>query len=240
MASHGQRQVDQMSGPETRDERIASQPVQAGADRAAALGAVGVSAEEARLDPGLEVGRVVGRDARERAGAGAAGRMGERVAATIGQHERGKCLLQRRQLREKPLARFRCQALGAHLSGGIDSTIVVALMAGMMDQPVKTFSIGFPEERYSETKYARQVAEMYGTDHHEFVLEPDRRARPRGGGGIEARLGGDRRIEVLEPRPVAVLRQLGQRGQRPAQQGRRCSDGTPTKFSSCNAHVCSW
>jgi len=63
--------------------------------------------------------------------------------------------------------------LGAHLSGGIDSTIVVGLMAGMMGQPVKTFSIGFPEERYSETAYARQVAEMYGTDHHEFVLEPD-------------------------------------------------------------------
>ncbi len=63
--------------------------------------------------------------------------------------------------------------LGAHLSGGIDSTIVVGLMAGMMSQPVKTFSIGFREERYSETIYARQIAERFGTDHHEFVLEPD-------------------------------------------------------------------
>ena len=63
--------------------------------------------------------------------------------------------------------------LGAHLSGGIDSTIVVGLMAGMMDQPVKTFSIGFPEARYTETAYARQVADRFGTDHHEFVLEPD-------------------------------------------------------------------
>ncbi|HUF39788.1 MAG TPA: asparagine synthase (glutamine-hydrolyzing) [Anaerolineales bacterium] len=63
--------------------------------------------------------------------------------------------------------------LGAHLSGGIDSTIVVGLMAGMMDQPVKTFSIGFAEARYSETAEARQVAEMYATEHREFILEPD-------------------------------------------------------------------
>lgn len=63
--------------------------------------------------------------------------------------------------------------LGAHLSGGLDSTIVVGLMAEMMDQPVKTFSIGFPEARYDETPYAKQVAARFGTDHHEFVLEPD-------------------------------------------------------------------
>jgi asparagine synthase (glutamine-hydrolysing) len=63
--------------------------------------------------------------------------------------------------------------LGAHLSGGIDSTIIVGLMAGMMNQPVKTFSIGFSEARYSETVYARQIADLFGTDHHEFVMEPD-------------------------------------------------------------------
>jgi asparagine synthase (glutamine-hydrolysing) len=63
--------------------------------------------------------------------------------------------------------------LGAHLSGGIDSSIIVGLMAGMMDQPVNTFAIGFAEARYNETPYARQVAERYGTDHKEFVLEPD-------------------------------------------------------------------
>jgi asparagine synthase (glutamine-hydrolysing) len=62
--------------------------------------------------------------------------------------------------------------LGAFLSGGIDSSIVVALMSGLTEQPVKTFSIGFEDRSYDELSYARMIAKRYATDHHEFVVRP--------------------------------------------------------------------
>jgi asparagine synthase (glutamine-hydrolysing) len=63
--------------------------------------------------------------------------------------------------------------LGALLSGGTDSSIVVALMARASSEPVKTFSIGFKQADFNEAPYARLVAERFHTDHHELILEPD-------------------------------------------------------------------
>lgn len=62
--------------------------------------------------------------------------------------------------------------LGAFLSGGVDSSAVVAFMAKNSSQPVKTFSIGFREQSHNELPYAQAIAKMYGTNHTEFIVEP--------------------------------------------------------------------
>jgi asparagine synthase (glutamine-hydrolysing) len=62
--------------------------------------------------------------------------------------------------------------LGAFLSGGIDSSAIVAVMSRIGAKPVKTFSIGFEEKDFSEVAYARQVARLYETEHHEEILRP--------------------------------------------------------------------
>ena len=64
-------------------------------------------------------------------------------------------------------------SLGAFLSGGIDSSAVVATMAHLGHQPIRTFSIGFRDQDYDELPYARMVAKQFATDHHEFYLEPE-------------------------------------------------------------------
>lgn len=63
--------------------------------------------------------------------------------------------------------------LGALLSGGIDSSIVVAMMSSTLNRPVETFTVGFTVKKdYDETKYAREVASFLGTTHHELILHP--------------------------------------------------------------------
>ncbi|WP_337176110.1 asparagine synthase (glutamine-hydrolyzing) [Paludisphaera sp.] len=62
--------------------------------------------------------------------------------------------------------------LGAFLSGGVDSTIIVGLMQRASSRPVKTFAIGFPDAAYDETAYAEAAARAIGTEHHTFIVEP--------------------------------------------------------------------
>lgn len=63
--------------------------------------------------------------------------------------------------------------LGMFLSGGIDSSAIAAMMAEMVDQPIKTFSVGFAEREANEFEFARIVSKAFKTDHHEFTITPD-------------------------------------------------------------------
>ncbi len=63
--------------------------------------------------------------------------------------------------------------LGAFLSGGVDSSAVVAFMSTLSNSPVKTFSIGFKEEKYNELEFAKAVSQKYATEHHELIVEKE-------------------------------------------------------------------
>ena len=62
--------------------------------------------------------------------------------------------------------------LGAFLSGGMDSSLIVGMMSKLSEKPIKTFSIGFEEEGFDELSYARLVSNHFSTEHHEFVVRP--------------------------------------------------------------------
>ena len=90
----------------------------------------------------------------------------------IGEEEAGERALE--ILRDAVRVRLMSEVpLGAFLSGGIDSSAVVALMSEASSDPVKTFSIGFEEQDFSELHHARRIAEHVGADHHEFIVRPD-------------------------------------------------------------------
>jgi len=88
--------------------------------------------------------------------------------------------------------------LGALLSGGIDSAIVVGQMAQAATEPVRTFTVGFADARYDERAYARAVAERWSTRHEEIVLEPDAAATlPRLASAFDEPLGDEAALPLF-------------------------------------------
>ncbi len=91
--------------------------------------------------------------------------------------------------------------VGAYLSGGIDSSLIVALMARLAGgAPVETFAAGFGDPRFDELPYARQVARHFGTAHHEVVIKPDEFRE------LWPRLSWHRDAPLSEPADVAIFR----------------------------------
>ena len=113
----------------------------------------------------------------------------ERVRATVGEAVR------KRLVADVPL--------GALLSGGIDSSIVVALMAQASSHPVRTFTVGFPDARYDERAYARAVAARYGAIHEEVEIEEDIAATlPRLAATFDEPLGDEAAFPTFTPYDV--------------------------------------
>ena len=88
--------------------------------------------------------------------------------------------------------------LGVFLSGGTDSSAVVALMAELGARPLRTFSVGFEEPQFNELPFARRVAQRYATEHHELVVRPEHLSEEL------VRLVGFRDEPIAEPTDVAL------------------------------------